>query len=205
MLPDHAVRRSNALTPDAGKGEDQRIVGLFRNRDERAITECAARYGPYLMTVARNLLPTEEDAEECVSDAYWRAWNQIPPKCPDILRFFLARLVRTAAVDLLRRIRAQKRVPSHLTEPFDELSEIVSGSSGPEDEAEEHRLRDAVNAYLTGLSPDARIIFVSRYFYGDDLKTIAGRLGCSPAKVRSALFRARNGLKTYLEKEGFDL
>ena len=205
MQPELDIHGSDAPEHNADEREDQRIIGLFWDRDERAIADCAARYGPYLMTVARNLLPTEEDAEECVSETYWRAWNLIPPKRPDILRLFLARLTRTAAVDLLRNLRARKRIPARLTEPYDELAEIVTGSPGPEDEAEEHRLSRAINAYLAGLSPNARIIFVLRYFYGEDLKTIAGRLGCTSSKVRSALFRARTGLRTHLEQEGFDL
>lgn len=205
MQPELAVHGSDLPQLDAGEREDQRIIGLFWDRDERAIADCAARYGPYLMTVARNLLPTEEDAEECVSETYWRAWNLIPPKRPDALRLFLARLTRTAAVDLLRNLRARKRIPAYLTEPYDELAEIVSGSPGPEDEAEGRRLSRAINAYLAGLSSDARIIFVLRYFYGEDMKTIASRLGCTSSKVRSALFRARTGLKTYLEQEEFDL
>ena len=205
MAPELAARGSDAPEANAEAETDRRIVALFWDRDERAVAECAARYGPYLMTVARNFLPTEEDAEECVSDAYYRAWNQIPPKRPDYLRLFLARLTRTAAVDLLRKLGAKKRIPPHLTGPLDELDEIVTGSPGVEDEAEDHRLRDAVNHYLGTLSPDARIIFVSRYFYGDDVKTIAERLGFTVPKVKNALLRARTGLRTHLEQEGFDL
>ncbi len=205
MNPELAVRSSDMPEADAETQADQRIVALFWDRDERAIADCAARYGPYLMTIARNFLPTEEDAEECVSDAYFRAWSMIPPKRPDFLRLFLARLTRTAAVDLLRKLRAEKRVPQRMTRPFDELEEIVTGSQGVEDEAEDNRLRAAIGDYLRTLAPDARIIFVSRYFYGDDLKDTAVRLGCTVSKVKSALFRARAGLRTYLEQEGFDL
>ena len=190
---------------DAEVRENRRIMDLFWNRDERAIADCAARYGAYLMTVARNLLPSEEDAEECVSDAYLSAWNAIPPKRPDFLRLFLARLVRNSALDRLRALSAQKRIPSRMTEAIDELGEIVTGAENVEDAAENERLRCAINDWLRAQSPEIRSLFLERYFYGDEVKTIARRHDCTAAKVRSALARARTALKNHLEQEGFDL
>ncbi len=89
MDPELAARGSDAPEANAEAETDRRIVALFWDRDERAVAVYAARCGPYLMTVARSFLPAEEDAEECVSSAYDRAWNQIPPKRPDFLRLFL--------------------------------------------------------------------------------------------------------------------
>ena len=39
----------------------------------------------------------------------------------------------------------------------------------------------------------------------DPVADIAARRGCTLAKTKSMLYRARQGLRNYLEKEGFDL
>ena len=65
--------------------------------------------------------------------------------------------------------------------------------------------REAITAYVSSLPEDARVFFVRRYFYSDSVAEIAKRRGCSESKVKSALSRARTGLKARLEKEGFDL
>ena len=58
---------------------DSDIIRLFFARDEQAIAETAERYGRYCMTIARDILDSEQDAEECISDVYLKVWTSIPP------------------------------------------------------------------------------------------------------------------------------
>ena len=58
---------------------DSDIIRLFFDRDEQAIAETTAKYGKYCMTIAKDILDSEQDAEECVSDVYLKVWNSIPP------------------------------------------------------------------------------------------------------------------------------
>ena len=58
---------------------DSEIIRLFLARDEQAIAETTAKYGKYCMTIAKDILDSEQDAEECVSDVYLKVWNSIPP------------------------------------------------------------------------------------------------------------------------------
>lgn len=66
-------------------------------------------------------------------------------------------------------------------------------------------LGEAIDAYLSTLSPQARNLFVGRYYYLDSLKETAAYYGFSESKAKSMLHRTRIGLKNYLEQEGFDL
>ena len=63
--------------------EDKKIVELFWQRDERAISLTDAKYGAYCKTIANNILRNACDAEECVNDTYiaagcWRLWGLTP-------------------------------------------------------------------------------------------------------------------------------
>ena len=48
-------------------------------------------------------------------------------------------------------------------------------------------------------------MFVRRYFYLEDMDTIAHRYGLRPTNVRMMLSRTRQKLRQYLIKEGYDL
>ena len=48
--------------------DDARIVQLYWDRDEHAIPATADKYGSYCISIARNILGNDADAEECVND-----------------------------------------------------------------------------------------------------------------------------------------
>ena len=69
--------------------DDARIVELYWERNENAISETANKYGSYLNSISYNILVNSEDAQECVNDTYHDAWNSMPPHRPSILSTFL--------------------------------------------------------------------------------------------------------------------
>ena len=74
--------------------EDTAIIDLYFAREERAIQETIDKYGTYCLTVSRNIVRNEEDAEECVSDTWVKTWNAIPPERPRVLKYYLAKITR---------------------------------------------------------------------------------------------------------------
>ena len=89
--------------------EDRDIVELFWNRDPAAIRAVSEKYGKLCGTLARNILGSREDAEECVNDAFLNAWNAIPPARPAELAAFLSKIVRSLSFNRFRKNRAGKR------------------------------------------------------------------------------------------------
>ena len=59
--------------------EDEKIIEMYFARLESAISETAAKYGAFFRRISRNILSSDQDAEECLNDAYLKAWNSIPP------------------------------------------------------------------------------------------------------------------------------
>ena len=102
--------------------DDAAIIELYWARDEDAIVQTQQKYGPYCRTIAKNILGVPEDAEECVSDTWHRAWNAMPPQRPDSLGAFLGRIVRNLSISRWRRERAQKRYAG-LEEQLSELED----------------------------------------------------------------------------------
>lgn len=182
--------------------EDKRIVELFWQRSDDAVAETQRVYGKQLTALALRILGSAQDAEECVNDALLRAWNAIPPHRPAALGAFLAKIVRGLAIDRLRAREADKRGGGEYLLSLEELGECVGGVETVFDKG---ALTDAIGAYLRSLSPEARWMFLRRYFDFESVRDIAKARGCTQSKVKSTLARARKGLRAHLEKEGFDL
>lgn len=183
---------------------DQRIIDLFWQRSEDAIQSTSAKYGNYLSKIAGNILSHREDAEECVNDTYLTAWNQIPPDRPKALLPYLGRITRCLALNRYDYLSAQKRNAA-FTLQLSELEECLPGGVTPEARYESGELAAAISGFLRSQSADVRNIFIRRYWFSDSIAQIAARFFMSESKIKSILFRTRNRLKKYLEKEGFSI
>lgn len=185
--------------------DDAAIVRLYWERDEQAIPATAEKYGGYCTAIAKNILGSHEDAEECVNDTYWKAWNAIPPHKPAILSAFLGRITRNLALNRYRHDTAEKRGGSRAAAVLDEIAELVSDTDSAEREAERRELIAALNAFLGALPAEKRRLFVRRYWYFDDVSAIAARFGMTENNVSVTLGRLRRKLRRFLSERGFAL
>ena len=109
--------------------EDQKIIELYFDRNETAISETDKKYGSYCHTIAYRILQNLPDAEECVNDTWLRAWNAMPPQRPSVLRQFLAKITRNLSLDRWRGANAEKRGGGEAALALEELGECVSTST----------------------------------------------------------------------------
>lgn len=183
--------------------EDRDIVTLYWQRDEEAIRQTDRQYGRYLSSIAFHILADREDSRETVNDTYLRAWGSMPPHRPRVLSTYLGHITRQLSID---RWRARGRVKrSAYAVSLEELGDCVSGRDTPEEALDLRELGRAVGDYLRTLPLPARRAFLCRYYYADSLAETARVYGISVPAVKSQLYRTRQGLRTYLEKEGFDV
>ena len=183
--------------------EDEQIVTLYWDRDERAIRETETKYDRYLTKIAYNILADLEDSRESVNDTYLAAWDSMPPHKPSILSAYLAKLTRCISIDCFRYRTRDKRMASEYAVSLSELGDCVSGGNTTEEIVNVKLLADAIGIYLRLQSEEARTAFIGRYYFLDPIKEVAAYCGMSESKVKSLLYRTRLGLKEYLEKEGF--
>lgn len=185
--------------------EDNEIISMFVSRNENALRETQNKYGNYLYKIAFNILGSGEDSAECVNDTYYKAWESIPPMMPTKLSTYLGALVRNISITLLRKQNAAVRAPSQYTLSLDELAECVSSQETVDQQIDLGVLARAISDYLRTLSEEARSIFMCRYYFSDPINEIAANFGSTESKIKSSLFRTRNGLKKYLEDQGFNV
>lgn len=181
--------------------EDSKIVELYWERNETAISETQEKYGKYLSKIAYNILADIEDSKESVNDTYLRAWNSIPPHKPERLAAFLSKITRQTSIDIYRKKTSKKRVGSEYALSLEELFDCASSDGNPEKEVDASLLSAAINDWLLSTSENYRKAFICRYFHFDSIKDIANHLEMSESKVKTLLYRARLDLRKHLEKE----
>ncbi len=184
--------------------DDQTIIALFWERNQTAITAVETQYGAKLYQLAFNILNSPADAEECVSDTYFKIWNAVPPERPVHLFAYLAKICRNQALGKVDYQTAAKR--SGLTVSLhDELEQCIPAHSSVEAQADAAQLGRLLNTFLKGLPREQRLLFLRRYWYGDSIAAIAKRYNLSESKTKTTLFRTRKKLKKFLDKEDFTI
>ncbi len=183
--------------------DDEKIVGLFLQRDETAISETTLKYGKLCGKIAFGILGNLQDSEEIVNTAYLRLWETIPPKEPNPFMPYLAKIVRNLALNRYKAEHTKKRFSGEFALSLDELDECVPDNKAKQSDAGE--IRDALNAFLAEQKQSSRQIFVLRYFYCESIEEISVKTGFSEGKIKSLLFRLRQKLKNHLESEGISV
>lgn len=184
--------------------EDSKIIDLFWGRDEAAIRHTEMKYGAYCHTVAFHILSIKEDADECVSDTWLRAWNHIPPQRPSNLRIWLGKVVRNCALNLWERNHAKKRYHGIET-LFEELADCLPSEDSAVQALEVKELNRLINEWLKTLSASDRALFIRRYWGGEPLTELAKAWHVAPGKLAQKMYKLRSNLKSVLQKEGVNI
>lgn len=185
--------------------DDNDIIQLYWDRNDQAISATSEKYGRYCKAIARNILGNEEDAEECVNDTYWNAWNSMPEHWPERLAAFLGKITRNLSFNRYKHERTGKRGGGETALVLDELADCVSDADNVERAIDRQELAKAINSFVKSLPGKKRRLFVRRYWYADSISAIAHDNGMLQGTVSKTLERTRKQLKAYLTERGFDL
>lgn len=184
---------------------DEQIVELFLARDESAILHTSEKYGSRLRVLSKGIVDDLRLAEECENDTYLEAWKSIPPHEPrDYLYVFLARIVRHISLNICRHNKRLKR-NAYICELSRELEQCIPAPDDCGGHMDDLALQEMINGFLETLDDEKRTVFLRRYWFMDSISEISQRFGLSESKVKTMLYRTRNRLRDYLNKEGYHL
>lgn len=180
---------------------DGEITDLFFQRSESAIDELSKKYGKLCSSIARNITGNEQDAQECVNDAYLAAWNTIPPARPDPLAAYVCRLVRNLSINRYKFNHSKKR-----NTDYDlclcELENTLFDSGGLDESMDDSSIAARINEYLSALCEGDRVIFLRRFWYFDSYKKISQMTNIKEGTIRTRISRIKSGLRDYLSEKG---
>ncbi len=182
--------------------DDERIIELFFERSESAISELNSKYGSLCRSVSKNVLGNDEDAAEAVNDTYLALWHRIPPEKPENLLGYVLKIAKNRSLNILRSRTAAKRNSGYQV-ALSELEECIPSGASVDAEIDFRELSGAIDSFLETLSQENRVIFLRRYWFSDSLKEIGNLTGLTEKTVSVRLLRLRRKLKDYLSERRF--
>lgn len=191
-------------------GEDH-LVAQARIKDEAAVRELIRRCNPRLFRVARGMLDSDAEAEEVVQEAYLTAFTRLNEFRGEA-RFstWITRITINAAGMQRRRTRRHEEYDTVAEKDIDDAQVVAfpgGGPPGPEAALGRAQTRGFLEAAVSDLPPELRLVFLLREAEGMSVLAIARDLRLNPITVKTRLFRARRRLRSALEAHlhgGFD-
>jgi RNA polymerase sigma-70 factor (ECF subfamily) len=183
--------------------DERQLVARLRVGDGASYEQLVRTYGGRLLAVARRLVRNEEDARDCVQEAFLQAFRNIEKfEQRASLGSWLHRIVTNAA---LMKLRARARRPEASIEDLLPQFDADGQRAAPEAELavslellERREVREAVRRSIDQLPDGYRNVLLIRDIEGYDTAETAALLGLTPGAVKTRLHRARTALKSLL-------
>lgn len=171
----------------------------FLNGDESGLVEIIKDYKDgltfYLNSFTGNIHIAEELAEEVFIKLFTRRPKDLK-KC--LFKTWLYTIGRNAAIDYLRSLHRRKRVSE------EEYQRIQSDEKSLEQEYIKEEQNIALHRAMSKLKPEYSQVLWLVYFEDFSHKEAAAIMKKTPGGIDTLVYRAKQALKSELEKEGFN-
>ena len=200
------MKRMQVARPD-----ESEFIERLRAGEPDAYEELVTLYSSRLIVLARQILGDEDLARDAVQDAFLSAFRAMDRFNGDArLSSWLHRIVTNSA---LAKLRVKRRRPEcFITEefgtvasedPLDRASGIdATFASESADEAISRKQKARfVQECIASLKENHRRVLTLRYIHEYDTEQTARILGVGPNTVKTRLMRARDALRSHIERE----
>ena len=182
--------------------EDAEIIDLYWQRDQRAIDETHGKYGGFLAGICLEHPPQSQRRggvrQRHVSAHLERHSSGPPLRLPGLAG---AHRSATSLWTAGSRAAPPNGAGTAWRCCWGSWMTVCRSPTEPRRRWRTRKSRRSISAFLRRQSPESRIIFLRRYWYGQSVADIAAGMNCGEGKVKSSLFRTRKALRTYLEQE----
>ncbi|HEX6705946.1 MAG TPA: sigma-70 family RNA polymerase sigma factor [Albitalea sp.] len=162
--------------------------------DAAAFERCYDATVGYAQALARRMLPPG-DVEDVIADAFFQAWREVrsfdPQRGSPVT--WLLTLVRSRALDLLRRRRASPEVAAD-----DPGADDAADQPDPPDLLAGVEAQDRLHAALAGLSAQERWVLGLAYYRELTHREVSQQTGLPLGTVKSLILRAQAKLRDAL-------
>ncbi len=206
LAPVAAGNADLAATASSAPANGANLLERLRGGDAAAFEEVVRLHGGRMLAAARRLLPREDDAQDAVQEAFLSAFRAIHDFAGAAqLGTWLHRIVVNAALLRLRHQRRRPEVsiesmlPTYLADghPADPVADWRESA---QDVLSRQELRQAVREAIHELPENYRTVLMLRDIEGMDTRETALSLGIDENTVKVRLHRARQALRTLLDR-----
>jgi RNA polymerase sigma-70 factor (ECF subfamily) len=184
--------------------DEQILIHAAQRGNLEAFNELVLLYQDFLYRVAVNIIHDEEAAEDATQQTFLSAFRNIKTFRGGSLRSWLCRILVNASYDELRRVSRAKSQP--LQEPDQDGEEkgpilwLADPNPSPEAQVETGKMLEAIKTCLEAMPRHYRLVVSLIDVDGFSYDEAAMALGVPVGTIKSRLARARNALRTALQR-----
>ncbi len=170
----------------------------FLDGDDRGIAEIVEDYKDGLILYLNGYVNNIFIAEELTEDTFFRLITKKPKYSgKSTFKSWLYAIGRNVAIDYIRHNSKQ------INTPVEDMENYLSEEESLEQSYIKEERKIIVHKALSELSPDYRTVLWLIYFEEFSNKEAAVILKKNERQIKNLLYRAKQSLKSKLEKEGF--
>ncbi len=185
---------------DYSATSDNELALSAQAGDDRAFQELMRRHLRPIWVFSRQYAKTDEDTEDIVQDAFYKAWKYLKRfDARKAFRPWLYAIARNTALDHLKKRRSSSFSELHNDETDTEFADTLEDTEPLAHETFEQReLAEELSKSMKDLQPEYKSVLSMHYTEGMTFKEIAEILGKPMNTVKSWHRRALQKVKKYL-------
>ena len=183
--------------------DEQALIASARKGDIRAFNQLVMLYQSMVYNLAYRILSEPDAAADATQDAFLSAYKAIRRFRGGSFKAWLLRIVTNACYDQLRI--KQRRPTSSLDDlpvEADHTSYLRDPDEQPDEFVERQELNRVIQAGISILPAEQRVVLVLSDVQGFSYKEIAEITGLSLGTVKSRLSRGRAKVRDHLQTQG---
>jgi RNA polymerase sigma-70 factor (ECF subfamily) len=184
--------------------DESELLARLRAGDDQAYEDLVRKYGGRMLAAARRILPTDEDAQEAVQEAFLSAFKNMDRfQGESRVGTWLHRIAINSA---LMRLRTLKRREGRIEDLLPRYNDEGGFADVPDPWSEEgdarllrEEARDVVRARIEELPETFRVALLLRDIEQLTNEELAQSLGVTVNAAKIRVHRARQALRTLLD------
>jgi RNA polymerase sigma-70 factor (ECF subfamily) len=172
---------------------DFELIKRAQAGDSAAFNEVVQAYRKRILGTIARLIARPDDVEDVGQEVFLRLYFSLDQlRSPEVFEPWLYRLTVNAAYDYLRKQRRrQESRMADLSEQQVMVADAIAGSKQEQEERRKKQLRETIDALLSTVSEEDRILLTLKEVEGLSLKELEAIYGANENALKVRLFRAR--------------
>jgi RNA polymerase sigma-70 factor (ECF subfamily) len=172
---------------------DFELIKRAQGGDSAAFNEIVLAYRKRILGTITRLIARPEDVQDVAQEVFLRLYFSLDQlRTPEVFEPWLYRLTVNAAYHYLRKQRRRQEYRmSDLSEQQMVMADALAGGRAEQDEREQKKVRESVDALLGAVSEADRILLMLKELEGLSLKELEKIYNINENALKVRLFRAR--------------
>lgn len=180
---------------------DEQLVAVFHDGDKTACEQILSRYKNRVLSIARRFFLSGGDTEDLVQEGMCGLYSAIVGFSGQTgFSAYANACIKNRILDAVKRSSNSKNLAMNGFLSFDDGEEAISDNASPEEQIIDREAGREMMERIKGALSELEYRAITMYIEGATMNEISAALGKTYKQTDNAIARAKNKLRTVLNK-----